>query len=162
MLESKKAELRREIARRERELEKLETLPDFSAMADGTVAALAVRLGSSNPYTYVGLKTGNRWFLTGKTGPNGVTSDKLAEWLSTGGRELMAFLELAEIETAVEAVPVAVEVVDLGELLGSVLSQAERNDLTSLNQQIGRAIRQGNGRASGWGDEDDYGSRYGG
>lgn len=156
MLDTKKDELRREIARRERELEKLENLPDFSAYPEGTVAGMAVRLGSSRPYTYVGLKTGGRWYLTGKTGPNGVTSDKLAEWLSTGGRELVAFLELAEIETSVEVVGVI-----------EVESAADAMDLAAaLNQALRQAsispARRGRGIASGWADEDDYGPRYGG
>lgn len=125
MLESKKAELRAEISRRERELEKLEGLPDFAGMPDGTVAGMAVRLGASRSYTYVGLKTSGRWYLTGKTGPNGVTSDGLASWLSTGGRELAAFLPLAEIETEVEVEVIEVPMTtDLGAALDRAMNQA--------------------------------------
>lgn len=148
MLESKKAELRNEISRRERELEKLESLPDFGAMPDGTVAGMAVRLSRSRPYTYIGLKTGKRWYLTGRTGPNGLSSDKLADWLITEGRELVAFLPLAEIETNVEVVEV-VEVVE------------PTNLAAALALAMKRASRRGSGVASGWADEDDYGSRYG-
>lgn len=137
MLERKKAELRHEIARRERELEKLEAMPDFSAMVDGTVAGMAVRLGSSRPYTYVGLKTGNRWYLTGETGPNGVSSDRLAEWLSTQGRKLVAFLPLAEIETQVEVIEVQVtevEPINLEAALALAMSQAERGNQMNESQ----------------------------
>lgn len=142
MLDTKKDELRREIARRERELEKLEGLPDLAALTDGTVAGMAVRLGASQPYTYVGLKTGGRWYLTGKTGPNGVTSDKLAEWLTTGGRELVAFLELAEIETTVEVVGVievesAADAMDLAAALDLAMARAQ-NPFRGTGRQMHR------------------------
>lgn len=149
MLESKKDELRREIARRELELEKLENMPDFSVMPDGTVAGMAVRLGASRPYTYVGLKTSGCWFLTGKSGPNGVSSDGLAMWLSTGGRNLVAFLPLAEIE--VEVIEVTdVAVVDLGEVLANVMRQAERGtQRRGLSIDPGRTV----GYSGGYGVE---------
>lgn len=115
MIEDRKAELRAEIARRERELAKLDALPDFGELVDGTVVALMVTLGRSRPYTFIGFKTRDRWYLTGQRSPNGATSDELAEWLVSSGRRLEAATVLAEIETV--AVGVAV---DLGALLGSI------------------------------------------
>ena len=52
------------------------------------------------------------WYLTGKTSPNGVSSDALAEWLSTSGRRLVSAAVLAEIETPS---------VDLGALLAGMV-----------------------------------------
>lgn len=114
MIEDRKAELRAEIARRERELAKLDALPDFGELVDGTVVALMVTLGRSRPYTFIGFKTRDRWYLTGQRSPNGATSDELAEWLVSSGRRLEAATVLAEIET------VSVSAVDLGALLESV------------------------------------------
>lgn len=75
------------------------------------MAALIVTLGRSRPYTYIGYRTRGLWYLTGKTSPNGVSSDALAEWLSTSGRRLVSAAVLAEVET------VTVGTVDLGALL---------------------------------------------
>lgn len=115
MIEDRKAALREEIARRERELAKLDALPDFEELVDGTVVALMVRLGLSRPYTFIGYKTRGMWYLTGTRSPNGVSSDALAEWLVTQGRRLEMATVLAEIEA------VTVGVVDLDQaLLASV------------------------------------------
>jgi hypothetical protein len=112
MIEDRKAELRAEIARRERELAKLDALPDFEALVDGTVVALSLTLGR-RPYVYIGYKARERWYLTGRNSPNGVSSDELAEWLVTSGRRLVSAAVLAEIET----VELGVAAVDLGALL---------------------------------------------
>lgn len=115
-IEDRKAALRAEIERKSRELEKLNALPDFEELADGTVAALFVTLGRSRPYTYVAYRARGLWYLTGKTSPNGVSSDALAEWLSTSGRRLVSAAVLAEIET-VTVTPS----VDLGALLAGMV-----------------------------------------
>lgn len=114
-IEDRKAALRAEIERKAKELEKLDALPDFEELADGTVAALFVTLGRSRPYTYVAYRTRGLWYLTGSRSPNGVSSDALAEWLSTSGRRLVSAAVLAEIET-VTVTPS----VDLGALLGAL------------------------------------------
>lgn len=113
-IEDRKAALRAEIERKAKELEKLDALPDFEELADGTVAALFVTLGRSRPYTYVAYRTRGLWYLTGSRSPNGVSSDALAEWLSTSGRRLVSAAVLAEIET------VTVGTVDLGALLAGM------------------------------------------
>lgn len=128
MIEDRKAELRAEIARRERELAKLDALPDFGELVDGTVVALMVTLGRSRPYAFIGFKTRGRWYLTGQQSPNGATSDELAEWLVSSGRRLEAATVLAEIETV--AVGVAV---DLGALLESVREyEPRRSDVCMI------------------------------
>jgi hypothetical protein len=116
MIEDRKAELRAEIARRERELAKLDALPDFEALVDGSVVALSVVLGRSRPYVYIAYKARDRWYVTGERSPNRATSDDLAEWLVTQGRRLVSAAVIAEIET----VEVGVSAVDLGALLADV------------------------------------------
>jgi hypothetical protein len=126
MINSRKAMLREEIAeleaaaeaelaRKRRELERLESLPDFGALVDGTVLALTVTYGRSRPYVVVGYKTGGKWYLTGERSPNGIDSEELASWLTTSGRRLGTAAVLAEIET------VTVGAIDLGAALFSAL-----------------------------------------
>lgn len=112
---NRRDELRRQIERAQRELEKLDALPDFEVLANGTVMALFVTLGRSQPYTFIGYKTRNRWYLTGSTSPNSVSSEELARWLTTSSRQLVTATVLAEIEAT--AVPVA----DLGAALSGLL-----------------------------------------
>jgi len=100
-----------ELARKRRELDRLENLPDFGALVDGTVVALTVTYGRSRPYVVVGYKTDGRWYLTGERSPNGVDSEELANWLTTSGRRLGTAAVLAEIET------VTVGTIDLGAAL---------------------------------------------
>lgn len=121
MIEDRKAELRAEIARRERELAKLDALPDFGELVDGTVMALNVTLGRSRPYVYIAYKARDRWYLTGERSPNRATSDELAEWLVSQGRRLEAAVVLAEIET----VTVGVSAVDLSALLSAARNGGE-------------------------------------
>jgi len=104
-----------ELARKRRELDRLENLPDFGALVDGTVVALTVTYGRSRPYVVVGYKTDGRWYLTGERSPNGVDSEELANWLTTSGRRLGTAAVLAEIET------VTVGTIDLGAALFSAL-----------------------------------------
>lgn len=104
-----------ELARKRRELERLENLPDFGALVDGTVVAFTVTYGRSRPYVVVGYKTGGKWYLTGERSPNGVDSEELANWLTTSGRRLGTAAVLAEIET------VTVGTIDLGAALFSAL-----------------------------------------
>ena len=129
MIESRKAELRAEITRRERELAKLDALPDFEALVDGTVAALFVTLGRSRPYTFVAYKARDRWYLTGQRSPNAASSDELAEWLVTGGRRLETMAVLAEIET------MSVSAVDLGALLGMAAQRVRNGGLITADEQ---------------------------
>lgn len=119
MINDRKAELRAEIARRERELAKLDALPDFEELANGSIVALSLTLGRSRPYTFIGYKARDLWYLTGRNSPNGVSSDALAEWLVSQGRRLEAAAVLAEIEA------VTVDV-DLGALLDSVQEYRSR------------------------------------
>ena len=104
-----------ELARKRRELERLESLPDFGALVDGTVAAFTVTYGRSRPYVVVGYKTNGKWYLTGERSPNGIDSEELANWLTTQGRRLGTAAVLAEIET------VTVGAIDLGAALFSAL-----------------------------------------
>ena len=128
MISSRKEALREEIAeleraaeieleRKRRELNRLESLPDFSALVDGTVVALTVTYGRSRPYVVVGYKTNGKWYLTGERSPNGVDSEELAYWLTTSGRRLGTAAVLAEIET------VTMGTIDLGGLLGALLGE---------------------------------------
>lgn len=134
MLEGKRAALRAEIARKERELAKLDSLPDFTALVDGSIVALFVTHGRSKPYTYVAYLTGGQFYLTGRTSPNGIDVDQLADWLTTGGRRLAGMLPVAVLETGV------VEGFDLGEAL-----------LASMAEFSG-----GRRRGSEWRFESDY------
>jgi hypothetical protein len=104
-----------ELNRKRAELARLEALPDFGSLVDGTVVALTVTYGRSRPYVVVAYKTGGRWYLTGERSPNGVDSEELATWLTTSGRRLGTAAVLAEIET------VTVGTIDLGAALFSAL-----------------------------------------
>lgn len=122
MLDSKKEELRREIARRERELEKLEALPDFGEAEDGAVLALFVTHGASEPYTYVAYRTVGRFYLTGKTAPNGVSAEALGEWLTSSGRRLVAAVQIGSVTTEAIGEQAAF---DLGDALLTSLGNSE-------------------------------------
>lgn len=115
-LEDREAALRAEIERKAKELE---GLPDFEELTDGTVAALFVTLGRSRPYTYVAYRARGLWYLTGSRSPNGVSSDALAEWLSTSGRRLVSAAVLGPLASNEYA-----EYVDLGALLGALTEDA--------------------------------------
>lgn len=106
-----------EVARMRRELERLENLPDFGALVNGTVVAFTVTYGRSRPYVVVGYKVRDLWYLTGEKSPNGVDSEGLANWLTTSGRRLGTAAVLAEIET------VTMGTIDLGGLLGALLGE---------------------------------------
>jgi len=99
MINSRKEALREEIAdieaaagreleRKRRELARLENLPDFGSLVDGTVVAFTITYGRSRPYVVVGYKTEGNWYLTGERSPNGIDSEELANWLTTSGRRL--------------------------------------------------------------------------
>jgi len=120
-LEKRKEELRREIERKARYLETLEAMPDFGMLADGTVLGLVVTFGPSRGYPVIAYKADGFWFVTGKRGPDGATSDALAEWLMSGGRHLRAAQVLAEF--AVESIPVF----DLGAALNGFLDGLQEN-----------------------------------
>jgi hypothetical protein len=121
MIEDRKAELKAEITRRERELAKLEALPDFGELAEGTVMALNVTLGRSRPYVYIAYKSRDRWYVTGERSPNRATSDQLAAWLVSSGRRLETAVVLAEIEA------VRVPSVDLSALLSAASDKVRRD-----------------------------------
>lgn len=107
-----------------RELDKLAALPEFGELGSGTVLGLAVTLGRSQPYAFIAYKVRDLWYVTGKNAPNGVSSDGLADWLTTGGRRLQMAAQLAEFELA--SVEVAsVSAIDLGSLLAGVQGDAE-------------------------------------
>lgn len=106
-----------ELARKRQELNRLENLPDFGALVNGTVVAFTVTYGRSRPYVVVGYKVRDLWYLTGEKSPNGVDSEDLANWLTTGGRRLGTAAVLAEIET------VTVGTIDLGAALYSALME---------------------------------------
>lgn len=101
-LERDEAALRRRIERKERYLETLEAMPEFDAMADGSIVTMTVTYGASRPYPVVAYNGGGKWYLTGEKSPNGVSGDELAEWLMTGGRHLRSAQLIAEF--TVEAV----------------------------------------------------------
>lgn len=122
MISQRKEDLRKEIARRERELEKLEALPDFEEVADGSVLGMMITLGRSKPYAFVAYKVRGLWYLTGKNSPNGVSSDALSDWLTTGGRRLELAAALAEF--AVETV--AVDAIDVAALLDGLVERPTR------------------------------------
>lgn len=111
MISDRKAKLREEIEKRERELERLEALPDFEALVNGTVLALFVTYGGSRPYSVIALKERGSWYLTGERSPNGVSSEALASWLVSSGRRLVGAEVMGEVMTATASV------VDLGALL---------------------------------------------
>jgi len=107
----RREDLRRQIERAERELAKLDALPDFEELPEGSVVALVVTLGRSRPYTFVGLKTAGKWYLTGHRSPNGATTAELEDWLTTQGRRLVGAKHLATVEVQ------TVGFVDLGAAL---------------------------------------------
>jgi hypothetical protein len=104
-----------ELERKRRELARLEAMPDFGALVDGTVAALTVTYGRSRPYVVVGYKANGKWYLTGERSPNGVDSEELATWLTTSGRRLGTAAVLAEIQVE------SAYAIDLGAALFSAL-----------------------------------------
>jgi hypothetical protein len=108
MMAGKRDELVRQIRQAEAELERLDALPDFGAMADGTVIYLAVTNTGSRPVPYVGLKRATGWSFT--NGPSDISADQVAEWLTGRYRKVVAAVALAEIE-------MVSPVVDLGAAL---------------------------------------------
>ena len=108
------AEIEREAAA-EKALAKLDQLPDFEELADGSVVGLVVTYGPSRGYPVIAYKAGGTWHLTGKNSPNKIDSDGLADWLVTGGRRLRMAAVLAEF--GVETVPAF----DLGAALAATL-----------------------------------------
>lgn len=147
-LEKRKEELRREIERKARYLESLEAMPDFGILADGTVLGLVVTFGPSRGYPMIAYKGGDRWFVTGDRGPNGVSSDALAEWLVSGGRHLRAAQVLAEF--TVETTPLFDLGAAIDELLIEVSKEPRRrgsewkvqaeNRLSDYDESSGRGI----------------------
>ena len=127
-IEDRKARLRAEIdhtervvaqdlERKRRELERLDAMPDFGILVNGTVLGMVVTYGRSRPYVVIGYKAADKWYLTGERSPNGVSSEEVAVWLASSGRRL----ERAEVLAEYEAITVAT--VDLGALLDGMLGR---------------------------------------
>jgi hypothetical protein len=116
-LAERKAELARVRDQAAKELAKLEALPDFEELAEGSIVALTVTYGPSRPYPMVAFKSGGNWFLTGKNSPNKISSDELAGWFATGGRRLKSAAVVAEF--TVETAPVF----DIGEAMLAAMSE---------------------------------------
>lgn len=109
---SRKDELRRRIRRAERELARLEALPDFDAMADGTILLAVVGYRGRPALPYVGLKTAGLWSFT-ESGDFRVyrkNGNEVAEWLTSANVVVTNLMTLAQIE-------VVNPVVDLGAAL---------------------------------------------
>jgi hypothetical protein len=121
----------------EKELEKLNALPDFEAMADGTVFPTVVRLGGRAPYTYVGFKTKGRFYFTGATGPNGVGVDEVQRWLTRAGRTLVAFQELAVVQVDTSLVG---DVFDIAAALADGMRQANAGLAAMFDESSGRGL----------------------
>ena len=103
-----------ELNRKRAELARLEAMPDFGELVDGSVVGLTVTYGRSRPYTVIAYKTRSEWFLTGAKSPNGIDSDELASWLSTQGRRLGSAVVLAEFGV------MPLSTIDLGALFGAL------------------------------------------
>lgn len=123
----RREDLQRTIRRAERELAKLDALPDFDGMREGSVLALAVKYPAGQAYTYVGLKAGARWHFTGRNSPNGATGEQVIQWLTSDTRQVIAVTKIGDVQT------VEVPTVDLGEILSGNV------------QEVGRAFRESGG-----------------
>lgn len=136
-LEDRKSELRREIERKARYLESLEAMPDFGQLVDGTVLGLVVTFGPSRGYPMIAYKAADKWFVTGERGPNGISSDALAEWLMSQGRHLRLAQVLAEFSVE------SLNVFDLGAALGGLLdslSERGRSFADTYDEASGRGL----------------------
>lgn len=116
-LEDRKNQIRREIERKQKYLDSLDAMPDFNEMAEGSIVALTVTFGTSRPYPMIAYKVDGFWFVTGKSGPAGISSDGLADWLVTQGRKLHAATVVAEF--TVEKVPAF----DIGQAMADAMTQ---------------------------------------
>lgn len=114
MIMGRKDEIRRRIEILNAELERLESLPDFDRLEDGSVLAVAVRHQGGRASQYVGLKEAGRWSFTGRNTPAGANGDQVAEWLTRAGRQVIVIEVIATLEL------VRVPAVDLGALLDSL------------------------------------------
>jgi hypothetical protein len=133
-LEDRKEQLRKEIERKARYLETLEAMPDFEALVDGSIVAMAVTYGGSKPYPVIAYKHGDKWSVTGSRSPNAVSSDDLSEWLMSQGRHLRSAAVVAEF--ALEKVAPF----DLGgAILGAMREQSER--IRSVGPQQGPVVK---------------------
>lgn len=96
----KKDDLREKIQILNNELERLESMPDFDAMEDGTVLAVVFqRRASGRTVQIVGLKEAGRWSFTGgRDTPDNATGDHVAEWLTGTGKQVVAVEVLARLE----------------------------------------------------------------
>lgn len=119
------ARSQRRIRDAERELEELDALPDFEAMAAGTVLALTVQIrrlhsfAPDQPVPVIALKDGRgRWHVTGYSGA--MDSGRLVDWLTEDGRRLIGAMELAVLEQ------VKVQVVHLDQQLLDLLQDTPR------------------------------------
>ncbi len=98
-----------------RELARLEALPDFSQAAEGDVLAILVEWpGGRRSYTYVVIKAGGRWFVTGQAGGKG--DEELTEFLVANRRNVVDIKYLATVLTG------PVETMDLGAFMSLILA----------------------------------------
>lgn len=125
-LEDRKAELRKEIERKTRYLGSLEEMPDFNVMEEGSIVALTVTFGTSRPYPMIAYKVDGFWFVTGKSGPAGISSDGLAEWLITQGRQLLAATLVAEFTIKKP------EPIDIGAAMATAMRGLRNGDKSRL------------------------------
>jgi hypothetical protein len=95
-IDAANAEAARRVAGAEKALAKLDAMPDFDDMAEATIVGLVVTYGRSKPYVVIGYKAQDRWYLTGDSSPNKVTSEGLLDWLVTGGRRLIEAVPIAQ------------------------------------------------------------------
>jgi hypothetical protein len=114
----------REGDRAKRELERLSALPDFDAYEDGTIVVVTLVFvrDPSQPYVYVGYKSGGRWSFTGRQAvdrPHNATGAQVAEWLAKSGRRVVSVDPLAVYQVS------QIPVVDLTEALGAMLASLQ-------------------------------------
>lgn len=79
------ATLTTQLARREAQLRELDRYPAEDPYRDGDALEFRKRYpGSDTAYTYLALRADDLWYVTGRTGPNGVSWAELTEWMGLG------------------------------------------------------------------------------
>lgn len=83
------AVLARKLARREEQVKHLERYPTTDEFADGTILRFTKTFPDGDQcYPYIALKTQDLWYLTGKRSPQGITWQKLVEFMGLGVNEV--------------------------------------------------------------------------
>jgi hypothetical protein len=85
-LRAQLARLEGEVARAEAREALSEELSSYD-WAEGDVLYFQIRFPTTrkDPYAYVALFTGDRWWVTGTTAPSGVSIERLVEWFLNQG-----------------------------------------------------------------------------